>query len=566
MSKPNPAPMPAPVTLDASVRDAIEAALPAYVAARRWYRTKSKRVERARLEAWFPLGSGAIAVVEFDLEGGERDRYVLPIAARRSVAGSGASAAGEAEPPITRVGDVEIASGASSAAWLDALLAALMDATSGPREIADALGSPGSLRLRASAAALAPDGEAASPEGRRAEPLTARVRSGEQTNTSVVYGDRFVAKIVRKLDDGVSPELELGRFLTDAGYAAAPRLEAWVDVVRGPGAPSATLGFLHAHVANQGDAWSTLLADLAAWLDAVAPSASEARTGGGGGSAGGDSAGGDGDSARGDGEVRGDGADHLLARLVARASLLGRRVGELHAVLSSPVAYEEEALAPVPFDAAARTRVCEAIRAELVDVLATPGRTTGIAPASGDGPLVAALLARVALAEQVEDAGCLTRVHGDLHLGQILVTDAGDFAILDFEGEPSRSLAERRAKRSPLVDVAGLARSYHYASVVALRGRPAQERSSLAGATERFHREAVAALVGGWCEATEALDTRPRSRAALAALFDLFLLEKTLYEVRYERDNRPDWIDVPLAGLRALGAADRGASAIVASR
>ena len=148
-----------------------------------------------------------------------------------------------------------------------------------------------------------------------------------------------------------------------------------------------------------------------------------------------------------------------------------------------------------------------------------------------------------------------TRVHGDLHLGQVLFTAQGplhDFVVIDFEGEPARGILERKAKRSPFVDVAGMLRSFHYAAMTIAREDPARKDD----AARRWHRAVQSAFLRGW-------EGAARTEEVLgidATVLDFALLEKCIYEVNYEADNRPDWIDIPLEGLIATNEA-RGASA-----
>ena len=150
-----------------------------------------------------------------------------------------------------------------------------------------------------------------------------------------------------------------------------------------------------------------------------------------------------------------------------------------------------------------------------------------------------------------------TRCHGDYHLGQVLRAD-DDFIIVDFEGEPARSLAERRAKRSPLVDVAGMLRSFHYAASQALFRRltaagddPARKRA-LRGAADAWYRWVSAGLLDAYAEVATPGDFLPRSAAHCDRLLELFMLDKAVYELAYELNNRPDWVEVPLAGLAML--------------
>jgi maltose alpha-D-glucosyltransferase/alpha-amylase len=149
-----------------------------------------------------------------------------------------------------------------------------------------------------------------------------------------------------------------------------------------------------------------------------------------------------------------------------------------------------------------------------------------------------------------------TRVHGDFHLGQVLVTP-GDATIIDFEGEPAKTMAQRRAKSSPLRDVAGLLRSFDYAAATAAAGRvPGSEQATerRAQVVEHFRTNAGRAFLDAYVGVLRASETQWVSPQAEPALLDLFLLEKAAYEIRYEAANRPAWIGIPLAGVARIAA------------
>ncbi|MEP6558277.1 MAG: alpha-amylase, partial [Burkholderiales bacterium] len=173
------------------------------------------------------------------------------------------------------------------------------------------------------------------------------------------------------------------------------------------------------------------------------------------------------------------------------------------------------------------------------------------------------LLERITAVAQAAPVGIKTRLHGDLHLGQVLVTD-GDFLIIDFEGEPQRTLQERRAKHSALRDVAGMLRSFDYARHMALH-QAAQspiDFERLAPVSRNWERRVRKMFLETYRSIVVAGGVYPDAAAFDAAqpLLDLFELEKVLYELRYEMDNRPDWIAVPLAGIVELMASEPDAA------
>lgn len=524
-------------------RPSLERVLPAYIAARRWYRTKTKKIERARVVAAFPLSyAGAarvarIALVELELEDDTRDTYVLPLA---FVTGDAATRIEARRPhalvlPLRVTGDEGRSRRTTTGYVVDALvlddvLAELLRAIARGDTTEDAGQVLGFHPL---AAVLADDGRA---------PLSPRLVEAEQTNTSVFFGDRFVGKVLRKLDPGESPDLEMVRFLTDNGYAHVPEASGWIDVRERGGAAGSTVALLQAFAPNRGDAWAHLAGVLDRWLARAvergcAPPA----------------------LAEGDLLVRASAPlSPDLAALVgdygALAELLGRRIGEMHAVLASG---RDEAFRPEPLDDRARAKIASAVRADLSRAIVhVSARAADLS--SDAGVALRAVRARLPALEQwlegaVREAegGVRIRVHGDLHLGQVLFT-GNDFVIIDFEGEPARSLEERRSKRSVFVDVAGMLRSYHYAVVSAVRAKPETRRRALIPWGELFYRAVTGAFLRGWLRAARDSVLVPRSASVTRALLDLFLVEKAVYELNYELDNRPDWVDIPLEGLREL--------------
>ncbi|MBX3192591.1 MAG: putative maltokinase [Labilithrix sp.] len=508
---------------DAPSRAALERALPAWIAARRWFRSKSKRVESAHVVAAFSMpfhadgscdprashATARVALVDVVLDDEARETYVLPLA---FVCGERA-ARFQAARPHAIVMPLRVKGGETGlvvdALALEGFLGELLVAIQRGATFEDA----GAALRFAALGVLETAGE------------TASLVDREQTNTSVIFGERFVGKIVRKIEPGESPALEVGRFLTGVGYAHAPALAGFIEVER-PGAPASTLGLLHVLVPNRGDAWEHALGSLAQFL--VAPSAERID---------------------------------VYATL---AEKLGRRVGEMHVALTSRV--DVAGFVPEPLDAETRASIAKAVRIELGRVLEALGARSASLSDRARAALadvranVKRLEDRLAEVASLADAGVVSRVHGDLHLGQVLFT-GDDFALVDFEGEPARTMEERKAKRSPLVDVAGMIRSFHYASSSALRAHPVSSPPAPAATASpaeltawatRWQRDASAAFLRGWRAAVIDTIVMPANPAATTVLLDLFLVEKAIYEAHYELDNRPDWIDIPLEGLSEL--------------
>ena len=350
--------------------------------------------------------------------------------------------------------------------------------------------------------------------------------AAEQSNSSLTVGDAAMLKIYRRISPGEHPEAEMGRYLTAAGFTHAPQLLGDVVRVAPDGTPS-TLAVALGFVRNEGDAWSWILDHLTRALDARAPAAPS------------------------------EGAEaDLLADCEAVVVAIGRRLGEMHAILARETS--DAAFMPAVADAvdaadwARKTEERIQTAFEAIAHLQTWQRDQDRERAQNILDQREPILAAVRTLAKSGAGTLMTRIHGDFHLGQVLVA-SGDAHIIDFEGEPSASITERRAKMSPLRDVAGLLRSIDYAGATLIDRRgigavPVDEaqRDQL---ISQFRTRASSAFLRAYWDATGS-----RSSPAARALLDLFLIEKAAYEIAYEAANRPTWIGVPLAGLARLAA------------
>jgi maltose alpha-D-glucosyltransferase/alpha-amylase len=344
--------------------------------------------------------------------------------------------------------------------------------------------------------------------------------AAEQSNSSVIVGDLAIVKMFRRVTNGPHPEAEMSRHLTEQGFSSTPALLGEVVRVDSDGTRHA-LVIAQTFVRNQGDAWTWTQDLLLRGLSDI---------------------------------TSGDEAATEHSEYVHFAALLGQRLGEMHRVLARPSS--DPAFAPAAGTAETAATFAERAHAQLeaaccaLDAVQQWNDAAAQDYAFMQGARTALLAAIPDLADRVNGA-TLTRIHGDLHLGQILVC-SGDIAIIDFEGEPAKPVAMRRAKDHPLRDVAGMIRSFDYAAAVVKR----RSQSSHAHLSD----EQVAAFLDSFVEcATDAFQTGYREALASATeqafiatnseLLDLFLIEKAAYEVVYEAANRPTWIDVPLHGL-----------------
>ncbi|CAJ0789487.1 Glucosamine kinase [Ralstonia psammae] len=367
--------------------------------------------------------------------------------------------------------------------------------------------------------------------------------AAEQSNSSLVIGESVIVKLIRRIATGVHPEVEMTRHLTRVGYANTAALIGEVSHHAADG-ERATLAVMQSFVPNQGDAWTWALDYLRRTIDELAVQMEGATAG-------------DGESSPvAVSEARVD-TDEALASYVGFIGVIGTRLGELHAALAAPTEDPNFGVRIADaYDAAYWTaRVSEQLARAHENLTAWQQKN----PDSPQQPDVQWLLSQhqalldAARAHAEDGLGAtLSRIHGDFHLGQVLVAQ-GDAFLIDFEGEPSRPVEERRRKTSPLRDVAGLMRSLDYVVGAMRQGPehvagPVQERRNLllerfrAASTERFLEAYAAAIRGPDPDALE-------QPVVDLHLLDLFLLEKAAYEVNYEASNRPTWLPIPLAGL-----------------
>ncbi len=342
----------------------------------------------------------------------------------------------------------------------------------------------------------------------------------EQSNTSVVYGESCILKIVRKLEEGRAPDLEMSEFLTRGGYVHAPRLLAAIELER-PASEAATLGVLHEFVPNAGDAWTFALATIARSAD----SSTDARE-----------------------------ARQRAGEMVRR---IATRIAEMHTVLASPTL--DPHFAPEPIEHDEREALGREVLRSLDAAWATIERPGAALPSDAIARLLALrgreaeIRACVARFVDCPHPCVKTRVHGDLHLGQVLVA-GDDFVLIDFEGEPARALGERKAKRSPVVDVSGMLRSLHYASVATWRTKPTTgpRPKTLRAVAEEWYRSARREFLRSYFDSAAAGSVLPKDTTAREVLLKFYLLEKCAYELHYEMNNRPEWVTLPALGLESL--------------
>jgi maltose alpha-D-glucosyltransferase/alpha-amylase len=378
-------------------------------------------------------------------------------------------------------------------------------------------------------------------------PITPSLMNAEQSNSSVVYDKRLVLKMFRRVEAGLNPDLEIGVFLMEkSSFRNVPPLAGYIEYVDEHGATS-SLGMLQGYIANQGDAWQFTLRALAEYYEAVSQS----------------NAAGAGEIPRASlvalsGQPVPDEARRRIGAYLDSAALLGRRTAELHLALASRA--DDPDFAPQPSSEADHEAFAESAAQLLTanfDLLrrlqvGMPDQTRQ--EAEEILRLEETARRRLQVLARLKGSAMATRIHGDYHLGQVLFTGS-DFVIIDFEGEPARPLAERRRKRSPLQDVAGMLRSFHYAAYAPLL----QEGNAEGSSHERPRRWAQywqkwvsATFLRTYLEVSGDAIFIPVGREELALLLDVHLLDKAVYELGYELNNRPSWVRIPLDGISQL--------------
>jgi maltokinase len=320
-----------------------------------------------------------------------------------------------------------------------------------------------------------------------------RPLGAEQSNSSVVLDERVVFKAFRRLAAGVNPELEMLGFLSEAGFPHIAALRGYC--AHTGGTLDATLAIVQDYVPGSTDGWDLALADL---------------------------------------------ASDEPERFVARAASLGTVTGQMHAALASRP--QDPAFAPAETSVESLSLLQATVDEEIERIFRDlPQDVEELEPILGRGQEVRE---RLGALTQVGSAGRTIRHHGDYHLGQVLLSSDERWVVLDFEGEPARSAQERRAKRSPLRDVAGMLRSFAYVATASKILHDVQ-------APEDWESAARAAFIERYLAATDQT-LLPPGKAGFARLLNVFELEKTVYELRYELDHRPDWVRIPVAGIARL--------------
>jgi len=389
--------------------------------------------------------------------------------------------------------------------------------------------------------------------GRTAHPLKVSMLRAEQSNSTLLFGDQFILKQFRRVEEGIHPEVEIGEFLTaEANFPHAPPLAGAIEYVESP-QPAATVAVLHGFIHGAENAWDFAVDSVERFLEHIASQQhppeipAEARP------------------SEPLLELAGSPipklADELLGPFLETVALLGRRTAELHIALASdadPVNFGQEPFTPFYQRSLYQTMRNLAVRTMAMIRQGLPGAREDIrAQSAAVAAREADILRRLHQIVELKIHATRIRCHGDYHLGQVLYT-GNDFAIIDFEGEPERSISERRLKSSPFRDVAGMLRSFDYASYSAV----ADQLAGAAPESDRWGRLepwmqfwtgwTSAAFLKSYLAAAGSQRFVPQQPEEVQILLNVCLLERALYELRYELRNRPERAGVPMRAILQL--------------
>jgi maltose alpha-D-glucosyltransferase / alpha-amylase len=523
--------------LTGPAKERLETVMLGYIRNRRWFAGKARGLKSAFISDLIPVpgavGGAYLAAVVVSYAEGDPETYQLPLAY-----------ANHAEAPhiLERWPH-------SAIAWIrvqgEEGRGLLYDAL-GPPAFAEAVLGAIARRRRATGGKGTLIGSTTRAFTRLRGPETVRLEAAlsvaEQSNNSVVFGERLILKVFRRLEEGVNPELEVGRFLTEkTNFAQIAPLAGSLEYRRDIGEP-VSLAVLQGYVPNQGDAWQYTLNTLAHFfggaelVDSEPPAVARNLV-----------------QAAAAGELP-EAASRTIGAYLDSARLLGRRTAELHNALASDPA--DPAFAPeriTPQDQRSIYQSLSGLSMRSTELLRSQLKKLP-EDARDEAKQVLDLEPRIASILKSFLSRRLTttriRVHGDYHLGQVLYT-GHDFVIIDFEGEPTRTLYERRLKRLALRDVAGMLRSFDYASQAALKSDQIAA-AALPGLRSwgRFWVQCVsAAFLKSYLATAGTASFVPQAADDLDLQLNTMLLEKALYELRYELNMRPDWVRIPLRGI-----------------
>ncbi len=500
--------------------------LPDYVRGCRWFGAKARSMRAMRVIEQISMSSSAEAaqlwLLQVDYIDGAPDIYALPVQI----------ALGEAARAVVRRSPQAVI------AYFETQDGVLYDAVwdENFRENLFSLMAKGT-RLRGRNGELVGITGSAFAQQPDEEIPKSQVLNAEQSNSSMLFENRYFLKLYRKLEDGVNPDVEVTRFLTEkTQFAHVPAFVGALEYRQSRGEPT-VVALLQAAVPNEGDAWALTLDAVGRYFERVL-------------------------ARKGDLQNAVAAPGELLEQLIGgvypeKAQLLGTRTGEMHLALAT--AADDPVFAPEPFNAMAQRSVYQSMRASLRRSFALLQKRVPELPEDFRAEAAEVLAAEQQILAQEQrilqhhaDAAKI-RIHGDYHLGQVLYTGK-DFIVLDFEGEPARPLSERKLKRSALRDVAGMMRSFQYAAYSALwqSATRDEDRVFLERWADLWYRQMSATFLESYLRTTAGAGFLPPKESDLQVLLEAYLLDKAIYEIGYELNHRPTWVVIPVRGIKHI--------------
>ncbi len=524
--------------LDGSARSELEnVVLPNYLRQQRWFGGKGRQIDSVCLVDWGEWSAGATRVFPVLLEvsflDGKSDLYFLPLGVTIG------TPTGDLLPFGSPWAIAHLTGPQGSALLHDALADAETCAS-----LLSAIGMGREQPMRRGRIRSLPTEAYASLRGDASQPLAVSHGAATSSNTLIRFGERLLLKVFRHLDWGIHPDAEIGRFLTENHrFDRIPTMAGALEYHRS-GFQPITLAILQSFVINRGDGWNHALQELSHYYRRASaqPFLEPER--------------------RGLLELAAASPSprvlEALGEYPHSAAVLGRRTAQMHRALSADG--DNPDFAPEPFTPRDAGAVRQSLREQASGALASLRNNLDRLPSDVISSARHLLENGIELARRVElgvsdqMASIKIRCHGDYHLGQVLRVD-NDYFLLDFEGEPARTLTERRAKQLPLKDVAGMVRSFHYAAyagLFAFTENRADAFAHLLPWAELWYQWAAAAFLRAYRKDAEDEPFWPNDGETVARLLDAFLLDKAFYELNYEWNNRPEWVRIPLRGILAL--------------
>jgi trehalose synthase-fused probable maltokinase len=528
--------------LEGEARGHLEACLPDFLKSRRWFAGKARAIQSVRIVESLPIlcrsSQVALLFILVEYRDGTPETYAFPV-----TAALGEQAAQiQKDMPGTIVTTLKVRTKECEQTGV------LYDALWNPdlsRTLLSAIGQ-GSRFTGETGTLIASSTQAYKKLISGGAALEPAVMNAEQSNTSVVYGDRLIMKLYRRVENGVNPDLEIGRILTTLNFPHTPPVAGAIEYTRTNG-ETITMAILQGFVHNQGDAWKYTLQAFDHYLVRCRAQP----------------------TGREDELTLNEPllemiqkdiptfAREFIGPYLESGSRIGQHTAELHVALAN--VQNNPDFTPEPFSLEYRlsryesmcrlaSQTCSLLKGRLNDL---PSDTEQEARRVVNSE--PQILDRFRDFFELETHALRIRCHGDYHLGQVLYTGQ-DFVISDFEGEPARPLSERRMKHSPIMDVAGMLRSFHYAPYAAL----SRQQSNLLDESDGGRLDPWVRFWSGWVsvvflKAYLAIAGRasfwPGPEEEFQVLFDAHLLEKAVYEIRYELNNRPDWVRIPIHGV-----------------